>query len=302
MSSKGVKIFEAVMRPLQRLPLGFHYFCGGFLAWIARDVVRYRRDVIVQNLSRSFPDKSYKAIAALTDEFYQHFGELFGEALWFGGCRGDHRRLQKQNLCEVKNPEVLFEAYRNSPSVMLLGSHFGNWELFGGLLDFFREGENKEFSQDNICVVYKRQKSGFWDEFMADNRTCMLGRRYDGLLESSKVLRYALLHRNERKVYCFYTDQYPYKSASRHEVPDFMHQKTQSMAGGMILAHKMGMSAVYLSIDRVRKGHYAIGFREICRDASQMSPEEMTNTYYKFLQEDIEANPMNYLWSHERWK
>ena len=52
----------------QRLPLSFHYVVGKVFAWAAKDVMKYRRDVIVTNLSRSFPDKKYEDIVSLKNE------------------------------------------------------------------------------------------------------------------------------------------------------------------------------------------------------------------------------------------
>ena len=46
-----------LVRALGALPLGFHYACSGFFTWILKDVMRYRRDVVMTNLSRSFPEK-----------------------------------------------------------------------------------------------------------------------------------------------------------------------------------------------------------------------------------------------------
>lgn len=57
-----------------------------------------------------------------------------------------------------------------------------------------------------------------------------------------------------------------------------------------------------MSLDSVSRGHYEWSFKEICRDASAMSPHEIMQEYYNLLQADLERNPANYLWSHKRWK
>lgn len=297
--SKGVKIFRTLVSPLQKLPLGFHYGAGRFAAWLARAVVKYRRDVVMVNLSRSFPEKKWKEVRAVANDFYSHFGDIFAEGMWFGGCRGNSARLRDGNICSVTNPEVLLDAYAASPSVMLLTSHMGNWGLLGGLLEYLPQGHG--IAMNDLVVVYKKLSSGFWDEFIGDNRAAVLP-EWTGYQESGNILRYALGHRNEKKVYVFIGDQFPYSGAARHEVPDFMHQKTLSMNGGAMLASKLHMPVIFFGMERAGKGHYEISFTKICDDASQMDPDAVMAEYYRLLERDINRDPGNYLWSHNRWK
>jgi KDO2-lipid IV(A) lauroyltransferase len=74
------------------------------------------------------------------------------------------------------------------------------------------------------------------------------------------------------------------------------------MTGGAAIARKFGFSVLYMSTDILSRGHYSVTFKEICRDASSMSVEEIMDTYYKMLEEDIDRQPWNYLWTHKRWK
>ena len=85
MKNLGVNIVRFFLVGLSKLPLKFHYFMGDIFAWLARVVIRYRYDVVMINLSRSFPDKKYKQLQTLAKEFYKHFGEILAEAIWFSG-------------------------------------------------------------------------------------------------------------------------------------------------------------------------------------------------------------------------
>lgn len=297
--SKGVKIFQVLTAPLQKLPLGFHYGAGRVAAWLMRSVVKYRRDVVMVNLSRSFPDRKWKEVRKMSNDFYSHFGDIFAEAMWFGGCRGNAERLRRSGLCTTVNPQVLLDAYAQSPSVLLLTSHMGNWELLGGLLEYLPEGHG--IDTNDLVVTYKRLSSGFWDEFIGSNRGSVLP-DWTGYQESGNIMRYALGNRSRKKVYIFIGDQFPYWGAARHEVPDFMHQPTLSMNGGAMLAAKLHMPAIYFGMERAGRGRYEISFTKICDDASTMSPDEIMAEYYRLLQRDIEKDPGNYLWSHNRWK
>lgn len=304
MGKIGTAIFEALMWPVQKMPLGYHYFWGRVNAWLARNVLRYRRDVVLTNLSRSFPEKKYKELSSLTDAFYDHFAEIIAEAIWFGGCRNNPERLRRQGICTVQDTTQLLESYDERPGVVILNSHFGNWELVGGLYEYFHEhadGENVKIRSENTCVVYKKIKSQLWDKFMRDNRLALM-ESYGGYVESSELPYFAIDHRDQKMLYIFPTDQHPYKGAASCEIPEFMHQKTTAMIGGTALACKFGFAVFNMSIDRKQRGKYSIRFDRICEDASKSTPAAIMGEYYRILEQDINSNPSNYLWSHKRWK
>ena len=125
---------------------------------------------------------------------------------------------------------------------------------------------------------------------------------YEGMVESFNILRYALRHRDEKKLYNFITDQHPYSKSSCVDVDDFMGQPTKSMDGAVSLAHKLGMSVVYLGMKCREDGGYTMHFSLIAEDASTVTAREMLDSYYSLLEKDIREQPWNYLWTHKRWK
>lgn len=298
----SAKTFLLFFRPVQRLPLSFHYRCGKVVSWVASKVLRYRWDVVTVNLSRSFPQLDYRGIASLRKGFYDHLGELFAEAMWFGGNDSNPSRIRREGVAKVLNVPLLTTALDRG-DVMLLCSHFGNWELTSGLLEAMRgEDGTLPVGPDKPKVVYKRLRSGFWDDFLRANRTAPLPPAYDGYLESSRILRYALSHRGEKNLYIFPVDQYPYRGAAYCTVPSFMNQETRFMSGAAALSRRMGMAVLYMSFDRVGRGRYEVTFKEVCPDASLFEVEDIVRIYASMLEEDIRRNPLNYLWSHRRWK
>ena len=128
----GTWILKALLRLLGLLPLRVHYALGRFVSWLAGDVLRYRRDVVVSNLTRCFPELNTWDLKPIRKAFYRHFGELIAEAVWFGGCRNPER-LRRQRLVEIENPEEAARLFEAAPSVVVMYSHCGNWELFGGI-------------------------------------------------------------------------------------------------------------------------------------------------------------------------
>lgn len=301
--SAGVKITEMLMRLLALQPLKMHYFWGRCLSWFISGPMHYRRDVVMINLARSFPEKKYNELLKIADDFYKHFGDLFAETFWFAGSH-DTKRLRDSHICEMEHADVLNRLYNDCPGVIVLNSHLGNWELTGGILNYVYAPDKVDFGEKNTTVVYKELSNSFWDKVFGDNRCAPIAKenKETCYVESRKILRFVIDHRNEKWLYVFPTDQCPYKYASAHTVDNFMHQLTLTMTGGAALAHKFGFAVVYMAFKKKEGFGYKMSFREICPDASKFTPEDIMNKFYSYLEEDINAQPENYLWTHKRWK
>ena len=291
-----------LLRLLGLLPLRVHYALGRFVAWLAEDVVHYRRDVVMHNLTRCFPEKTIWDLRPIRSAFYRHFGDLIAETVWFGGCRSG-ARLHRQRLVEVENPEVAARLFEAAPSMVVMYSHCGNWELYGGIASYNYTDTPLPFTEQNYCVVYREMSSKMWDEILRDNRFAPLEDRkhFPGYIETKDIIRYAFSHRGEKKVYNLNTDQRPYFDSPANIDVEFMGQRVKTMTGAAALARKFGMSVAYLTMYPDRQGHYLLRYTPICEDASKMELKDIMQQYYTLLEKDIRERPENYLWTHERF-
>lgn len=302
MKSFAVSLIRGLMVLLSKLPLKFHYFMGDILAWLAVNVMHYRSGVVWKNLSRSFPQLKYRELKKIYRNFYRHFGEIFAEAIWFGGS--SYERLRKNGIVTVMNPEEISEMYDSAPSMTVLSTHCGNWELLGGFLGYRTATGGKIcFEEKDITVVYKKLKNHVFDRVFALNRVAPLvdvGTECE--VESSSILRYSIQHRNEKRVYIYPTDQAPYYKSGPHPIGKFMHQDTMAMLGSVGVACRLSHSVMYMKMKQVERGRYEMTLIPICRNASESTPEEIMRKYYDLLEEEINETPHNWLWSHNRWK
>ena len=297
-----VKIIRGIIVVLSKLPLRFHYFMGDVLSWFMKNVVRYRAAVVYVNLSRSFPEKSAREIKKIYDAFYKHMGEIVAEAIWFGGST--YRRLYESGIVTVVNAKGVSEIFENTPSMTVLSTHCGNWEILGGLLGYRTDdGETLRVPESSISVVYKKLSNEISDRVFALNRVAPLeevGTECE--VESKNILRFSIKHKDERRMYVYPTDQAPYWGSGRYPIGKFMCQETTAMMGSVGVACKLSHSVLYAKMKRVERGHYELEFIPICMDASKVTPEEIMRKYYDLLEEEIRETPHNWLWSHNRWK
>lgn len=294
------KILRGLVKVVGKLPLSFHYAFGRFMSWVLGSLLHYRHDVVVTNIARSFPDKKYGFIKRTAKEYYRHLGEIAAETIWFGAA--DYKRLYKSGIVTVANPEVFNDYFDNAPSMTVLFSHCGNWELLGGFLGYRPEnGVKVHLEEEQIKVVFKALHNETANQFFLLNRAAALEKVGPSCqIEASQILRRAIKLRKDKNIFIYIADQYPYQGA--HEIGEFMSQPTKAMLGGAGVAHKLGQSVVYLKMKRVERGHYQMTFIPICRNAAESTPEDIMRKYFDLLEEEINETPYNWLWSHKRWK
>ena len=61
------------------LPWRVMYLISDFVAFILQHIVKYRVDVVTQNLNIAFPNKSTAERKKIANEFYQQFADSFIE-------------------------------------------------------------------------------------------------------------------------------------------------------------------------------------------------------------------------------
>ena len=302
MKDFGVKVARFFMVAVAQLPLKFHYFMGDILSWVAKNVIHYRSKVVMINLSRSFPEKKYHEIRAIYNDFYRHFAELVAETIWFGGSSYD--RLRRHGIVKIVNPEVVSQLYDSSPSLTILSTHCGNWELLGGLPGYDSlTGGKLSFGEKAISVVYKKMTSYVSDRVFALNRIAPLtevGTECE--VESKNVLRFSIKNKDQKRVYIYPADQASYWGAGKQPIGEFLSQPTYAMMGSMGVACKLSHSVAYMKMKRLERGKYEMSFVPICQNASEHTPEDILRKYYDLLEEEIRETPANWLWSHKRWK
>ncbi|MCF0207644.1 MAG: lysophospholipid acyltransferase family protein, partial [Bacteroidales bacterium] len=83
---------------------------------------------------------------------------------------------------------------------------------------------------------------------------------------------------------------------------DFLNHDTACIHGPEAYAKKMNLPALYMRISKPKRGHYTLTFEKLIDNPQQYEPGEITRIYFKHLEDDINACPEYWLWSHRRWK
>jgi len=274
------------------LPIGVHYFfSGGFIFFICR-VVGYRRATVLINISRSFPSFKYAKVEETMKKFYKNFSQIIAENIKLISAS----RSGISAMATIENPHLLMEHFNNNRSLIIAGGHIGNWELLARM-ELFKNAEKLGYLGCDFKFVYKRQSSVLSDMIIKWTRS---RKTTIELIESKSAARAILKSKERAACFFLFADQAPLPGSKF--VVNFMNQKTSMINGPEVLAKSSGCPVIFVEMNRVKRGEYSVSFHEITQDPVNCEPGYITEKYSLLLQQSIEKNPDNWLWTHKRWK
>lgn len=279
-----------LIRIFSLLPLSVLYMISDIILYpLVYYMARYRLKVVRKNLRNSFPEKGKNELKSIEKKFYRHFADLIVEVVY--GYRVTDEEMRKRVVFD--NVELVENFAHKTHGVIAYLGHIGNWEWVADLHKRFLDPTMVEYN------VYRQLKNHTSDNMMLELRS----KRGGECIEKKQLLRKLVtLRRSEHPfVVGMLSDQKPSKRSS-YVWTQFLNQETAFLDGSEVLAHKFGFSAVYAHIWSPKRGYYRIRFEQITDDPELMQPEEMTKRYAELLEQNICAQPEQWLWTHNRWK
>ena len=283
-----------LIRFIALFPFWWMYRWADFLGWLAFRVIGYRKAVVIDNIRKSFPEKSDKEAKQIARRFYRNLGDIIVESLKILGL--SEKQLQKR--VTYKNYHVLENRLKEGKSVIVMTPHSGNWEWL--LLACSYLLVKSGFGVD---AVYKPLSSSFFDKLMIKIRS-KFGADPTPM---NQVLRNVITRKKsgEVRVIAMVADQRPLPNESNYW-NTFLHQDTPFFIGSERIARKVNFPVVYTSIRRVRRGYYEVNFQEIADPPYPKPPSSeahpIIEKFAQLIEKDIQDAPDQWLWSHKRWK
>jgi KDO2-lipid IV(A) lauroyltransferase len=268
---------------LSILPLPVLYFLADIACFFVYRVFRYRRDVVVQNLSRAFPEKRYDEIRRIGQKFYHSFTDCFVE---MGKMFTVSSRLMEKKV-RFSGISVMEDYIGEGRNVIVSLGHCGNWEM----LTFIP----RKLKSD-VYAVYKPLRNKIFDRLMLRMRS----RFGVKPIPADAVARRFLNKNNPPAVYFFLADQCP-KTVNEDNRCIFLNQPTGVYRGIEKLAKATASAVVFFRVIRESRGCYLADCIPIC-DNARTEHTDITSSYIHLLEENIKAEPSGWLWTHKRWK
>ncbi len=282
-------MLKGLVSILSLLPLRVHHAFADWLIYpLMMYVVRYRRRLVAKNLRLSFPGKTEAERKQIARDFYHQFCYTIVETVY--GYRMTDEEMKERVVFEgMDEVNQLVDAAGGG---LFMLAHFGNWEWMASVQQWVSPGVTE-------LNVYRRLKSEAMDKLMLDIRS----KRGGACVEKQRILRELVRYRAEKRPVTvgLLSDQKPRPEVTRTWTT-FLNQETGFLDGAEVLGKKFGYPVFYLYITREERGRYHVQMQTIAADPKNTAEGEITETYARLLEQNIQEQPHLWLWTHNRWK
>lgn len=267
----------------RRALLAFGRGLGTFM-W---KVVKFRRRVVVENLTAAFGDERDAAwIDRTAHDFWRHFGMMTMEFLSAG-----HRDSQDlRDTVVTVGHEALDELVARGRGAILMGGHQGNFELFlpraavegyethgivkaqsNKLIDGFYNGIR---AREGVGIIYTGGSFGKIKEVLE-------GGGFIGLLGDQDAGR-------------------------KGQFVEFLGRPASVSRGPATLAVKAGVPIVFAAMFRQSDHSHVLRVGPVLEADPDLGEEaaitDLTERHTRVLEEVVREMPAMYYWVHRRWK
>ena len=278
-------IILCICRVLSILPFFVIFFISDIAYLLIYRLVGYRKKIVRDNLTKSFPEKSLIEIKKIEKKSYHFLCDYFFETL--SAVYMSKKILAKRFV--YKNHEVLDPYFEKKQSVILVAAHYGNWEMSNMMPLFIKHkplAAYKPLTNNSLNRFYIKMRERFGLEAVPMNNIAKRFYQYEQ--KGIPTIIYLL------------ADQRPLRMNIRFWVK-FLNQDAPVYLGPEKISTKFDLPVFYFDIKRVGRGKYEAWYR-LLEDKPKTTKEfEITEKHTKFLEEVIKKEPAYWFWSHRRW-
>ena len=279
-------LFYPLIWIISTLPFRVLYLFSDFLFLLIYYVIGYRKRVVLYNLKLTFPEKSEKEILIIRKKFYHHFVDIFMEMI--KSFTISAKEMDKRYI--YTNNDYLNELYKDGKSVILMSSHYANWEWILNLTNHV----------NYKCVgAFTKISNPYFNNAILKSR----GRFGVQLVETSKTIRTMISDKKNKvqSIFGLLSDQSPQLNNNTYW-SHFLGVKVPIHTGGETLAKKYDMNMVFMDTKKVKRGYYESTFSLITKDAQSYSDYKLTDIFINKVEEQVRNQPEYYFWTHNRFK
>ena len=275
-----------LLKLIRILPAFIFYLFSDLLRFVAVHLIRYRREVVTENIQNSFPNKSSQEIQEIAKKQYTNFCDVLVEPLIAYSFNKKHW----QKRVELSGIDPIRKYLNEGTAIVLVAGHLANWE-WGGFALRSALGYPLEF-------LYKDIEHGALNKFMLSLRS----HKGQVGIEKDKSMREFIKRRKEPRILALVSDQIPAIGTDKTWI-NFLSQETAFYQGAERTAVAFQYPVFYAEVVRIKRGQYKVQYTEIAKPPFDRGVDySITEKFASRLEQSIKLYPESYLWSHKRWK
>ncbi len=281
----GRLLYYLFIIPVSKLPDGMIRALSNVIYVLLRYIVCYRAQIITNNLTNAFPDKSSNEIEKIKNRFYRHLSVVFLDGIQSFSITKDQLRRR----IEFENSDIIRKHYEANSGVIITVGHYHSWELLlAGINLFIRH---------RAAVIYQPLKNKFLDIKLRQTRS-----DFKTLMISTKEVKpFFKTGMETPTAVLFAIDQAP-ANPKRSYWLNFLNQETAVHFGAEKFATEYNMPVYHARLSQKLDGMYSLKFELITTDPRNEQAGYITEKVTQLLESQIIEHPEFWLWSHKRWK
>lgn len=280
------KLLVAFLILISYLPFWVIYGISDFLYLLIRYVIKYRKKVILKNLTFAFPEKTENEIKTIVGKFYHHFCDLSLETIKM--YRLNKKQIKKR--IQFKGLDIFEKYYQQGKSIIVLGMHHNNWEWCCAV--------QKHIQHQALLVYNPIRGNQAFEKYLTKSRE-----QWGGICVP--------VHKSARTVFKFSkqgkptglwlgADQTPQPTSQFWTV--FLNREAPFFSGPEKIAKKTNQPVLFHRIKKLKRGVYEHEFIPLFEHPQKVNETDILLGYVSKMEEIILEDPEYYLWSHRRWK
>lgn len=288
----GKGLFKIFILPLlysfSVLPFWILFRISDFFYVLVYYVFGYRKKVVIENLQKSFPEKSEAEINKIARQFYSHFCDTIFETL---KTITISKSSFKKHLSFTQQAVAIFDHYEKEKRgfICVLG-HSGNWE--------WNAIGHEVYFNVPLTGVYHPLSNKAVDELIYKMRT-----RFGGNMVAMKNTYREIIAQKKNGIVSnlgLISDQTPPPESAYWTT--FLNQDTPVFYGTEKIAKKFNYPVVFMHMKKISRGRYIIDGELLTDAPAELADGVITEMHTQLLEKKIREQPYAWLWSHRRWK
>ena len=260
-----------------KLSSNFGYFIGKTFGPLFRS-----KKLVIENLKKSQIQlkKNYNISAS---EIFGNYGRIFAEYPFI-------KQFRKGNLerfIEIEGKEYLNEIKAKNKKVVFISGHFNNFELMAMEI---------EKSGINLCAIYRPLNNIFLNKVMESIRTNYICEKQ--IKKGRSGTREILENLKKGSSIALMIDQRVREGVKVNFFGN--HATTTTIPAQLVKKYKCELVPIY--IERRSKFHFKMYVSEPIKVGENKSMAEITEFLNTVLEKMILKNPLQWIWTHDRWK
>jgi KDO2-lipid IV(A) lauroyltransferase len=249
---------------------------------------KYRRNIAIENLTYSFPEKPIAEIKSIARKSFESIAITFFEFFAFNYI--DENKLKKM-IDFDEGLRLINNAKTDKEGMLFVSGHFGNWELIAYAVGVFVDFP--------ITIVVKPQANEIIDKKLNKIRTSQ-GNKIVSMYSAAKTIIAEIRAGN---VIALLVDQ---SATEKFDIfVNFFGRPASTFKVVAELALRYRIPLIMGFAIRQPNGKYKAEITQIDYsdlDFSQENILELTKRHTKHLENTIRQYPEQWAWMHRRWK